>query len=176
MSQKNIQEIIVEILPRLRRYAIALTKSQVDADDLVQETCWRALSKADQWDPSQELGRWVFGIAHNAWVSEIRKRKVRTGTGAVPSEDSCGAFSESLIAKENADDVASLNDVLRVVLSLPEAQSVTLLLVAAEGFTYREVADHLNIPVGTVMSRISKARQEVKRLLQESNTSECLTS
>ena len=145
---------MVEILPRLRRFAYALTRNWDDADDLVQETCARALSRAHLWDPNARLDSWMFRIAQNLWFDRMRAAKVR------------GQFSEIDEANEYVDcdgrDVTERRLTLRAVernLSLlPHDQQVVIALVCIDGLAYREAAEVLEVPIGTVMSRLARAR------------------
>lgn len=142
------------MIPRLRRFAITLTGSVADADDLLQEACAAALDKWHQYDKSQPFDRWVFGIVRNSWISEVRKRKVRLGQGHVAAEDAV-----ELTVKNKAEETIDLNDVLRLVSELTEELAEPLMLVCSEGYSYAEVSEFLGIPKGTVMSRIHRARQ-----------------
>lgn len=153
---------LVELLPQLRRFARTLTRSHADADDLVQATCERAIQRQDMFRAGDRLDSWLYTMMRNLWVSEIRKRKVRLGTG---QEDA----SESAELSTDAGGFASTarNQVMRMILSLPEGLSSVLLLVSVEGRSYREAADILDIPIGTVMSRMSSARQRMRSLLGE---------
>ena len=144
---------MIGLLPRLRRFALSLTRSAPDADDLVQDACATALQKWHHFDPGQPLDRWLFRIVRNLWVSEIRKRQVRQGEGQVPAEDA------SELQTADADDALVAKQVQGKVSALPAELSGPLMLVCAEGYTYLEVSELLDIPVGTVMSRIHRARK-----------------
>lgn len=145
---------VIALLPQLRRFAMSLTRSVPDADDLVQDACATAFQKWQQYDPSQPLDRWMFRVLRNLWVSEIRKRKVRVGQGQVQAADAAELQVES-----GADDRLIAQQVQGEVRKLPSELSEPLMLVCAEGYSYREVADLLGIPIGTVMSRIHRARK-----------------
>ena len=132
----------------------ALTRSVADADDLVQEACIRALTRADQWDRSQPLDRWMFRITRNHWISELRKREVRLGQGHVPAEE-----SNELRAVDTPEAVMASRDVASSIAALPPELSSVLLTVSVEGYSYAEAAELFDIPVGTVMSRIHRARK-----------------
>ncbi len=156
------QEMIVA-LPRLRRFARTLTRSVPEADDLVQEACLKALDKADQWDPSQPLDRWLFRITRNHWISELRKRKVRLGEGQVPAEE-----ATELRSSDTGEASAMEGDLRGEIAALPEELSSVLLLVSVEGYSYAEAAELFEIPTGTVMSRIHRARKLLaERLAQK---------
>lgn len=150
----DLRRDLIEMLPRLRRFARSLTRSVAEADDLVQEACLRALSRADQWDPSQPLDRWVFRIARNHWISELRKSSVRMGEGQVPAEESA-----ELTTLDTGEAHVAAGDVAGQIAALPPELSAVLLTVSVEGYSYAEAAELFEIPVGTVMSRIHRARK-----------------
>lgn len=144
------------VYPRLWRYAVALTGRRDWADDLVQTTCLRALDKAAQFEAGTHLDRWMFRMAQRVWLNELRSRKVRVGGGLVPVEDI------DLPDKTPGADVNILaRDVLNRVNALPEAQRQSVFLVYVEGFSYKEAAEIMEIPIGTVMSRLAAARKRL---------------
>ena len=153
---------LVQYLPRLRRFALTLTRNADDGDDLVQVVCERAILKRDQWQEGTRLDSWLYTMMRNMWISEIRKRKVRMGEGQVDAEESA-----ELVTHVGPADQTYGNQLMVIVKSLPEGLSSVLLLVSVEGHSYREAADILEIPIGTVMSRMSKARQVMKARLAE---------
>lgn len=112
-----------------------------------------ALQKWHQYDPAQPLNRWMFRIIRNLWISEIRKRKVRDGQGQVPAEEA------TELQTADADEALNAKQVQARVSALPRDLAQPLMLVCAEGYSYREVSELLEIPVGTVMSRIHRARK-----------------
>lgn len=150
----DMKRDLIALLPRLRRFARSLTRSAAEADDLVQDACLRALSRADQWDPTQPLDRWMFRITRNLWISEIRKRQVRLGQGQVPAEDAV-----ELVTSETGEAAVATSDLQAQIASLPEELSAVLLSVSVEGYSYAEAAELFDIPVGTVMSRVHRARK-----------------
>lgn len=154
MSPDKFKSELISLLPRLKRYAITLTRSQPDADDLVQDACMNALRKWEQYDDAQPLDRWLFTILRNQWISEIRKKKVREGQGQIPAEDAL-----ELSTNNNVDDAILVKQVRGKISNLPSELSQPLLLVCAEGYSYLEASKFLNIPIGTVMSRIHRARK-----------------
>lgn len=157
MSTDILKSDLVKLLPRLRRYAMTLTGNPSEADELVQEVCLRALSRAHQWDTSQPLARWVFRITHNMWISETRKRKVRTGQGTVQANET---VELKTITTGESTTIAS--EIGKTVLSLPPDLANTLLMVTVEGYSYKEAAAHFDVPIGTIMSRISRARSALR--------------
>lgn len=144
---------MIGLLPRLRRFALTLTRSAPDADDLVQDACATALQKWNLYDPGQPLDRWMFRIIRNLWISEVRKRQVRQGQGQIPAEEA------TELQTGDADDALAARQVQGKVIDLPEELAQPLMLVCAEGYSYLEVSALLEIPVGTVMSRIHRARK-----------------
>lgn len=149
----SLRKELVALLPRLRRFAVSLTRNGPDADDLVQEACIKAIANAHDWDHALGLDRWVFRILRNHWISELRKRQVRLGQGHVDVTE-----TEELRIETTAEHDLAARQVMGRLAGLPPAFSSVLLLVAVEGYSYKEAAEILDIPQGTVMSRISRAR------------------
>lgn len=158
----DLKRDMIALLPRLRRFARTLTRSVPEADDLVQDACLKALKNADQWDPSQPLDRWLFRIVRNTWFSELRKRQVRLGAGQVPAEE-----ATELVDIETGEAQAVAGDLRRQVDALPAELGAVLLTVSVEGYSYAEAAELLDIPVGTVMSRIHRARKALAERIAE---------
>ena len=154
VTAEGLKRELIEILPRLRRFARSLTRSMSEADDLVQEACVKALARADQWDASQPLDRWVFRIARNHWISELRKTSVRVGEGQVPAEE-----SSELTTMETGEARVAVGEIAGRIAALPPELSSILLTVSVEGYSYAEAAELFEIPIGTVMSRIHRARK-----------------
>ncbi|MEM9582911.1 MAG: RNA polymerase sigma factor [Pseudomonadota bacterium] len=154
MTPDAFKSEMIKLLPRLRRFALSLTRSGPDADDLLQEACTTALQRWQQYDPSQPLDRWMFRVVRNLWVSEIRKRKVRQGEGQVPAEE-----ATELQAAGDAETTLTAAQVRQRVSDLEPDLAQPLMLVCAEGYSYREVSELLDVPIGTVMSRIHRARK-----------------
>lgn len=158
----DLNQNMIAMLPQLRRFARVLTRSVPDADELVQETCLKALHSADQWDRTQPLDRWLFRILRNTWYSELRKRKVRFGEGQVPADE-----TSELLEVSTGEAVAMAGDLRRLVDALPTDLGAALLVVSVEGYSYAEAADLLDIPIGTVMSRIHRARKILAERIAE---------
>jgi RNA polymerase sigma-70 factor (ECF subfamily) len=150
-------------IPRLRRYAHALTHSAARADDLVQSCLVRAIAKQHLWQEGTDLRAWLFTILHNQHVNEVR-RASRGGT-EIPVEE----LAAVLHIKENAIDALELRDLQRALQCLPESQCQVILLVGLEGMSYEHVAQMLNIPIGTVRSRLSRGREMLRQLMSEHN-------
>ena len=151
------REIEAEI-PRLRRYARALTRDVVTADDLVQDCLTRALGKLHLWQQGSDLRAWLFTILHNQYVNHIR-RAVREGAAVGLNE------SEPLLSRAPQQGKRlELRDLERAIAKLPEEQRTVILLVGLEGMRYEEVAAVLDVPVGTIRSRLSRGREALRRL------------
>ncbi|TCU37178.1 sigma-70 family RNA polymerase sigma factor [Rhizobium azibense] len=152
-SEADIRKGLTDNLARLWRYGLVLSRQRDVADDLVQQTCVRALERCGQFEQGTRLDRWLFSILHSIWLNEVRSRKVRQGRGlADPLE---------VLVFDGARDAEThvmANQVLLQVDALPEAQRSAVFLAYVEGLSYREVADILAIPIGTVMSRLAAAR------------------
>ncbi len=146
-------------IPRLRRYARALTRDATRADDLVQSCLVRALAKSHLWQPGTDLRAWLFTILHNQHVNDVR-RAVREGIN-VPVED----VAPVLTVPSTQGASLQLRDLDRAMGRLPEEQRQVLLLVGLEGMRYEEVALVLDVPVGTVRSRLSRGRDMLRHLM-----------
>jgi RNA polymerase sigma-70 factor (ECF subfamily) len=145
-------------IPRLRRYARALTRDVVAADDLVQDCLTRALGKLHLWQDGTDLRAWLFTILHNQYVNYIR-RAVREGSAVGLNE------SEPLLSRAPQQGKRlEMRDLERAIAKLPEEQRIVILLVGLEGMRYEEVADILDVPVGTIRSRLSRGREALRRL------------
>jgi RNA polymerase sigma-70 factor (ECF subfamily) len=153
-------------IPRLRRYTRALTRDPARADDLVQSCLARAIAKEHLWEPGTDLRAWLFTILHNQNVNEIR-RSAREGV-VMAVED----VAPVLTVAPRAGASLQLRDLERAIRLLPEEQRQVILLVGLEGMRYEEVAAVLDIPIGTVRSRLSRGREMLRRLMdlkEESN-------
>jgi RNA polymerase sigma-70 factor (ECF subfamily) len=159
---KQFKLQLVQLLPKLRRFACALTRNVDDADELVQMACERAILKSDQWTDGTRLDSWVYTMMRNLWFSELRKRKVRLGQGQVDAEDMTEHHSEP-----HAEDQVYANQVGRAIYALPEGLRSVTLLVCVEEHSYREAAEILDVPVGTIMSRLSRARLQLAESLRD---------
>lgn len=156
MADTN-RDIEAEI-PRLRRYARALTRDITTADDLVQDCLARALGKLHLWQQGSDLRAWLFTILHNQYVNHIR-RAVREGA-TIGLND-----SEPLLRRPPQQSKRlELRDLERAIAKLPEEQRAVILLVGLEGMRYEEVAAVLDVPVGTIRSRLSRGREALRRL------------
>ena len=155
------QEALVALIPRLRRYARALTGDRPRADDLVQDTLERAVNKWSLWRPGTDLRAWLFTIMHNVFVNQAR----RAARDATPTDPALLAELE-LADGMVAETLAQLNALERALGGLSDDQREVLLLVTLEGMSYDEVAHTLGVPAGTVMSRLSRGRARLAILLE----------
>ena len=152
---EQLQTGLIELLPELRRFAYSLTCDRHAADDLTQSALERALTKASAWDSSRPLKFWVFRIARNLWLDQLRAEKVRGNTEDI-DDKGVDIADDRLAAMHTTQELREVMDKMR---ELPEDQRLVLALVAVEGYSYKEAAELLDIPVGTVMSRLSRARK-----------------
>src|SRR5260370_27884929 len=146
-------------IPRLRRYARALTRDVTRADDLVQSCLTRAVAKEHLWQPGSDLRAWLFTILHNQHVNDVR-RSVREGVTVAVEE-----MAPVLTVQSNAHAALQLRDLEAALGRLPQEQRQVILLVGLEGMRYEEVAQILGIPVGAVRSRLSRGREQLPRLI-----------
>jgi RNA polymerase sigma-70 factor, ECF subfamily len=146
-------------IPRLRRYARALTRDATRADDLVQACLTRAVAKQHLWQPGSDLRAWLFTIMHNQHVNDVR-RSAREGN-SVPVED----VAAVLPVQSNVHAVLEMRDLERALAQLPMEQRQAILLVGLEGLSYEDAAKILEVPIGTIRSRISRGRDQLRRLM-----------
>lgn len=154
---------IVELIPRLRRFALGLTGHQADADDIVQTALEKALGRLDQFKPGTRLDSWLFRIVQTSWIDNRRK--------AVRREDTMDADMMARLPGQTdpgyEGTYAVRQDVTRALDSLPDKQRVLAVLVLVEGYSYQEAADATDSPIGTVMSRLSRARKSMMMFLNQ---------
>jgi RNA polymerase sigma factor (sigma-70 family) len=158
----QLRSEIVAMLPRLRRFARALAWQAADADDIVQIAVERALMRLDQFQPGTRLDAWLLTIVRNAWIDETRTRKRRAQVFAdAELGERVGAGGET-----DAHDRMEANEVRKAMQSLPEEQREAVALVCVEGLAYREAADVLGVPIGTLTSRLARGRETLQRMLR----------
>jgi RNA polymerase sigma-70 factor (ECF subfamily) len=163
-AHQAVMEGLAGLLPRLWRYGLVLSGNRDTAEELVQATCVRALERSAQFSPGTRLDRWLIAILHSIWLNEIRSRKVRQGQGLVDADavlvfDGIREIETNILAAQ----------VLAEVQDLPEMQRETVYLVYVEGLSYREAADVLSVPIGTIMSRLAAARAKLARLAADAD-------
>jgi RNA polymerase sigma-70 factor, ECF subfamily len=159
MTRDDLPALLPDLLPRLWAFALRLAADRHDAEDLVQRACVRALERRHQLQPDTSALSWMFSIVHSIWIDEIRARQIRGRSRIEWSEE----LVETVADPSAADPETGMlyRQILDAVESLPDAQRVVMLLIAVEGLSYREAADLLEIPIGTVMSRLSRARLSI---------------
>lgn len=147
---------LVELIPRLRRYARALVGDRAGADDLVQDTLERAWTKLHLYRQGTDLRAWLFTVMHNVHVNRMRATRLA---------DPLGDDMPELASRGTQSDALLLRDLDRAIARLPADQRAVLLLVTLEEMSYEEVARTLGIPIGTVMSRLSRAREKLRSMM-----------
>jgi RNA polymerase sigma-70 factor (ECF subfamily) len=151
---------LIAVLPRLRRFARGLTGKATDADDLVQAACERALARAHQYEAGTRFDSWMFRIVQTIWIDQVRARDVRKEDGDV-AEERLG--SDEPVRRIEAR--LALAEIRLAVERLPPDQRTTLMLVTVEGLSYKEAAVVAGVPVGTIMSRLARARTALQQQL-----------
>jgi RNA polymerase sigma-70 factor, ECF subfamily len=152
-ADADFEHALTQFFPRLWRYCLTLTGKRDRADDLAQSSCLRAIEKANLFEPGTRLDLWMFRLTHRVWLNEIRSDVVRQHRSMLLIDD-LDIPDDKLDPEENL----LAQERLRQVLNLPEAQRVTVMLAYVEGFSYQETSEILDIPIGTVMSRLAAAR------------------
>ncbi|PWC39420.1 RNA polymerase sigma factor [Azospirillum sp. TSO35-2] len=161
-SEAEVRQGLSANLARLWRYGLVLSRQRDVADDLVQQTCLRALERHAQFKPGSRLDNWLFAILNSIWLNEVRSRRVRLGQGFVEAETIL-----EIDGAQAAESRVMANQLLRRVNDLPEAQRTAVFLAYVEELSYREVATILDIPIGTVMSRLAAARAKLAQATAE---------
>ena len=162
----EVRNGIIELLPRLRRFSYALSGSPDQGDDLVQESCARALAHPEQYKPGTRLDSWMYKIIRNLWFDQLRTSRVRgyvMDLDAVP--EPAGEDGRNI-----AESRLTLKQVLKAMVQLPPQQRLLIALICFEGLSYQEAADILEIPIGTVTSRLVRARRALCALAVEGST------
>jgi RNA polymerase sigma-70 factor (ECF subfamily) len=151
---------LVAVLPRLRRFARGLARSATEADDLVQAACERALAREHQFQEGTRFDSWMFRIVQTIWIDQLRAREVRKEDGEI-AEERMGS-SESV---RRVEARLALTEVKKAAARLPPDQRATLMLVTVEGLSYKEAAAVVGVPMGTIMSRLARARIALQQQL-----------
>lgn len=149
-------------IPSLRRYSRALTTNACEADDLVQDALERALRKKNLWHKGRSLRPWLFSIMHNVFVNGVRRQSKRATLQLVDESVSNTIY--------DAESMWMQKQLQQAISQLPEDQRQVFLMVSLEGFTYKEVANIMGTPVGTVMSRLSRARNRLSQQIQPTSS------
>lgn len=150
--------LMVEHIPRLRRYARTLTRDHHAVDDLVQDTFERALNKLHLWQPDSDMRAWLFSVMHSVFVNQWHIPKLEV------DYDPKG-MTEIAVQAPNFDRI-ELGEMEKALQSIPREQRDVLLLVAVEEMSYEQAAETLAIPIGTVMSRLSRAREKLRQIMR----------
>lgn len=151
---------MIELLPRLRRFALGLTADPHAADDLVQAGCEKALARRHQWQEGTRLDSWMYKIMQNLWIDQKRRN-----AGMIEADDEMQHLPDERDFDRAIEAQLTLEQVTRAMGALPPAMRSVLALVCIEGLSYKDAADVLEVPIGTVMSRLARARQELHRAL-----------
>ncbi|HVS78070.1 MAG TPA: sigma-70 family RNA polymerase sigma factor [Steroidobacteraceae bacterium] len=159
---EDLRDEIIAMLPRLRRFARSLAREPHDADDLVQITVERALGRAAQFHGDSHFAGWLFGILRNAWIDECRSRRRREPLHA-PEELADG------VGDPAAGSQSELLCVQDALFRLPEEQRLAVSLVLIEGFSYKEAAEIMNVPIGTLTSRLARGREALQNMLSQTS-------
>ena len=161
----DMLRIVEPLIPALRRYARAMVRDRALADDLVQDTLEKAITRWHQRRADGDARSWLFTILHNLAISQMRQTKRRGGHDDI--EDADEAVTATRATQE---DSLGYRDLMRAVQQLPEEQRSVLLLISVEDLSYAEAAAVLSVPLGTVMSRLSRAREKLLGLMESGVT------
>ena len=162
-SDADFGEQVGTLLPRLRRFARALTRHPQDADDLVQLAVERALTRSKQWRPDSSLTNWMLAIVRNAWIDETRSRRRRDAV-LVPENEAAE------VGDTGTDRDIELWSIQSALDRLPEEQRLAVALVLVEGLSYREAAQVMEVPIGTLTSRLARGRVALQSMLTDQVT------
>ena len=160
VTSRQFASDLVAQLPALRRYAVALAGNAVLADDLVQDCIERALRRTDTLRDRQRLLGWLRSILHNLYIDELRRRRSRG------REEDIADLSDNVALSVPAGDRAEFRELIAAMATLNVEHRQILLLVGLEGLNYREIAVELDIPIGTVMSRLARAREKLRTAME----------
>ena len=160
--EEGIEEELIGLLPKLKLHALYLTRSGDKAEDLLQRTCLRALSRSHQWQIGTRLDRWVSKIMESIWFNELRKVRQRQEQ-ELPEPDKVVASD----FERHVEAQLMISDIRRACAKLSDEDFVLVTKIHGYGYTYREIADELGVPIGTVLSRVSRAKAVIKRAIGE---------
>jgi RNA polymerase sigma-70 factor (ECF subfamily) len=162
----NTRQALIDLIPRLRRFARVLTGNQADADDVVQACLEKAMANIDQWQPGTRLDSWLLRIARNTWIDD--RRRAHNSKGHDDIGEMIDLAGDDGVALVEASDEARM--VRAAVDRLPPEQRDVVALVMLEEMSYRDAADALGVPIGTVMSRLSRAKAALARQIRGTET------
>lgn len=164
MDQSSpFEDQLAALLPRLRRFAHALSRNSADADDLTQATIERALKSRAQWEPGTRLDSWCYRIIRNLWIDTARARS-RKDAREAPAEEGLSVGEDP---REAMDAAVDLHRIMAAMERLPDEQREIVALILIEGFGYREVSEMLGLPIGTVSSRLVRGRTALLAMVGE---------
>lgn len=158
----GIEEELVGILPKLKLHALYLTRSGDKADDLLQRTCLRALSRSHQWQAGTRLDRWVSTIMNSIWFNELRQKRQRQEQELPEPDMVADRGFESQVEAQ-----LMVSELRRACAKLSDEDFALVTKIHSYGYTYKEVADELGVPIGTVLSRVSRTKAMIKRAAEE---------
>jgi RNA polymerase sigma-70 factor (ECF subfamily) len=161
--ENHLEQQLVELLPRLRRYAYGLSGSTDKGDELLQAACERALAKSAQWRPDSRLDHWMFRIIRNIRIDELRSQNIQKRS----IDKITPIYEEEYDGRYMLDSQIAAEEVRQAMQYLTEDHRMVLLMVGVEGYAYKEVAEILEIPIGTVTSRLIRARRALLKKLSE---------
>ena len=153
-QSSSFEDQLAALLPRLRRFAHSLSRDAADADDLTQATIERALRSRDRWQPGSRLDSWSYRIMRNLWIDTVRSRSRRDRVEA-PAEEADRLGEDPTASMDAAVDLSRM---MAAMERLPDEQREVVALILIEGFGYRETAEMLDVPIGTVSSRLVRGR------------------
>ena len=159
--QPRFEDELVSLLPRLRRFAHSLSRSPADADDLTQATVERAIRSRDQWTPGTRVDSWLYRIMRNLWIDTARSRS-RKEKFEAPPEEAANVGEDSAVEAS-----MELTRIMSAMQQLPDEQREVVSLILIQGFGYREAAELLDLPIGTVSSRLVRGRTALLGLVGE---------
>jgi RNA polymerase sigma-70 factor (ECF subfamily) len=162
-QSSSFEDQLAGLLPRLRRFAHALSRNSHDADDLTQATIERALRSRDQWRPGTSLDSWCYRIMRNLWIDTARATARRT-TREAPEEEGLNIGQDP---RDSMDASVDLRRIMVAMSHLPDEQREVVALILIEGFGYREVSEMLGLPIGTVSSRLVRGRTALLAMVGE---------
>ena len=163
IAYSSFEDGLLELLPRLRRFAHALSRNRADADDLTQMTIERALRSKAQWEAGTRLDSWVYRIMRNLWIDTVRARSRREKLEA-PAEEATKLGEDP---RDGIEASIDLHRMMGAMQRLPEEQREVVALILIEGFGYREASEMLGVPIGTVSSRLVRGRSALLAMVGE---------
>jgi len=161
MANDELRKELAALIPRLRRFARVLTGNMSDADDVVQATLEKAMRNLGQWQQGTRLDRWVFAIARNAWIDDRRLAHNRAQFDDISTMTELQGEDGQAVVEQRSTQKAVQDAIAR----LPDDQRTLIALVILEGYSYREAAEMLDVPIGTVMSRLARGKAALADLL-----------